>query len=145
MGYRPPLQELLSTVLHTYTAEFERQLADAGFPDLSLPLGTNVLRFLNDDGMRLTAVAELAGLSKQAISQQVAYLEAHGYVTTAVDATDRRAKILLLTPRGRASQLVARRLFGEIEQRWHSRIGTDAMHQLRDSLEWAVRALSTQK
>jgi len=138
MVYRLPLQELLTNLLRVYTAEFEAELAEAGFPDLSLALGTNVLRFLGTDGMRLGTVAELAGVSKQAISQQVSYLEAHGYLTVHADPSDRRAKVLRLTDRGLESQRVARALFGAIEQRWRNRLGAGQMHQLRQSLEAAV-------
>jgi DNA-binding MarR family transcriptional regulator len=143
MAYRLPLQELLTTVLRAYTAEFESELADAGFPDLSLALGTNVLRFLGTKGIRLTTVADLAGVSKQAVSQHVAYLEARGYLTVEADPTDRRAKTLRLTARGLESQRVARTLFSAIEQRWRRRLGTDEMRQLRVSLETAVTRLTT--
>lgn len=128
-------------VYRAYTIEFEVALAEAGHPDLSLALGTNVVRFLNGDGLRVGAIAELAGVSKQAISQQVAYLEAKGYVVLRPDPDDSRAKLVHLTERGRESQAVARPLFRSIERRWAQRLGRHEVQQMRAALETVVGRL----
>lgn len=138
MAFALPLQELLTRVYRAYTLEFEEALALAGHPDLSLALGTNVVRFLNGNGMRLGAIAELAGVSKQAISQQVAYLEAKGYVVLGPDPDDSRAKLVHLTELGRQSQAVTRPLFRSIERRWAQRLGRDEVQQMRSALEIVV-------
>lgn len=68
---RLPLAALLGRVQGRYVAEFEQRLADAGYPDLSLAHGANVLRHLGtDDAVRLSALVARAGVSKQAVSQQ---------------------------------------------------------------------------
>src|SRR5260370_16777862 len=81
-------------VYRAYTVEFEHALAEAGHPDLSLALGTNIVRFLDGEGRRLGSIAELAGVSKQAISQQVAYLKAKGYVVLSPDPHATPAKLV---------------------------------------------------
>jgi DNA-binding MarR family transcriptional regulator len=58
-------------------------------------LGTN-------DGMAATAIGAYSTLDKMQVSRAVAGLEAAGLVTRTPDAGDRRAKILTLTPAGRA-------------------------------------------
>lgn len=135
MAHRLPLSALLSQLLTAFTSEFEEDVAGAGFSEMSLALGSNVMRFLGEDGLRVGALARLAGVSKQAVSQQVAYLEKHGYVTIEPDAADQRAKVVRLTPRGQATQDVCRPLFGELERRWQRRYGRDEVRRLRESLE----------
>lgn len=136
MSFRLPLSALLSQLLVAFTAEFEHELAVAGHQELSLALGSNVLRFLDgDEGLRVIQIAELAGVTRQAISQQVTHLEAIGQVETVVDPEDRRAKLVRLTPTGAATRDLCRPLFGEIERRWEQRHGDDVVKALRASLE----------
>ena len=141
MAFRMPLSALLSQALVAFTLEFERAVADSGHRELSLALGSNVMRFLGEDGLRIGTIAELAGVSKQAISQQVAYLEKHGYVAVEPDPTDDRAKVVRLTERGFESRDVCRPLFGTIERRWERRYGRDVVRCLRESLEAVVGQL----
>jgi DNA-binding MarR family transcriptional regulator len=135
MAFRLPLSALLSQVLTAFTAEFEEQVSASGYPELSLALGSNVLRFLDEKGLRIGALAQLAGVTKQALSQQVAYLEKHGYVTVEPDPDDQRAKVVRLTARGRETRDVCRPLFADIERRWQRRYGRDEVRRLREALE----------
>lgn len=109
-------------------------MAHAGYPELTLALGSNVMRFLGQDGLRIGTIAQLAGVSKQAVSQQVGYLERHGYVTVEPDPADQRAKVVHLTQRGWKTRDVCRPLFGDIEERWDRHYGGD-VRRLRASLE----------
>ncbi len=54
------------------------QAAELDVVDLSLALGSNVLRFLSFETRPLSELAELARVSKQAISRQVRYLVERG-------------------------------------------------------------------
>lgn len=143
MTFRLPLSALLSQVLTAFTAEFEQEVAAAGYPELSLSLGSNVMRFLSEEGLRIGIIAELAGVSKQAISQQVTYLERHGYVAVEPDPDDNRAKVVRLTPLGAETRDVCRPLFGTIEQRWQRRYGVDHVRGLRAGLEALSRQLDS--
>jgi DNA-binding MarR family transcriptional regulator len=143
--YKAPLSTLLSRVSAAFTADFERRLADAGFPDLTFSLGTNVLRFLGPDGVRLGSLVEMSGVTKQAISQQVAYLEPRGYLTLEPDPADSRAKLVRLTDKGRRSQQVARALFRDVERDWQQRFGRDEMRQLRGTLEGILDRLAASR
>lgn len=138
---RSPLQELLARLYLQFATEFEERMARAGFEDITLAHGANVLRYVDEDGVRIGTIAHRAGLSKQAISQQVKYLETHGYVSVHPDPSDQRSKLVRNTRRGRHCRAVARPLFTEIERAWARRAGWDLMSDLRASLELAVDAL----
>lgn len=136
MTYRLPLSALLSRLLVAFTEEFDQELATAGHDELSLALGSNVLRFLDTEkGLRVGDIAALAGVTKQAISQQLAYLERHGQVTVTPDPSDGRAKVVHLTDHGARTRDVCRPLFATIEQRWATRHGADTVADLRSVLE----------
>lgn len=133
---RLPLAALLGRVQGRYVAEFERRLADAGYPDLSLAHGANVLRHLGtDEGVRVSALVARAGVSKQAVSQQVTHLVCRGYVVSEPDPDDQRAKTLRLTPRGAACQQAAKDAFGALERSWRVRYGDEQVAQLREVLQ----------
>lgn len=141
MSFRLPLTALVSQALVAFTLEFEDEVAAAGYPEVSLALGSNLLRFLDQDGRRVGELADLAGVTKQAISQQVAYLQRHGHVAVDVDPDDRRAKSVRLTPLGAEARDVCRPLFATIEQRWRERHGDETVSRLRDALELITAGL----
>ena len=136
MPHPAPLSALLSRVSAAFNADFERRLSDAGFPDMTFSLGSNVLRFLTPGGaVRMGSLTEMSGVTKQAISQQVAYLEARGYVAVEADAADSRAKLVRLTEKGQRSMEVAMSLFAALERDWQERFGCDQMRHLRALLK----------
>ena len=73
-------------------------------------------------------------MSKQAVSQQIAQLEAAGYVAVTADPSDARARVVTLTERGAAAQQTVHDLFAEIEADWAQRIGDDELERLRRAL-----------
>jgi DNA-binding MarR family transcriptional regulator len=62
----------------------------------------HITRHLALQGSRLTELAELAGMSKQAMGKLVDQCEAWGLVTREADARDARAKLVHFTPDGLA-------------------------------------------
>src|SRR4051812_13249112 len=77
----------------------EPALAAAGFGDLRtahLP----VIQALatHPAGLRATALAAYAGITKQSMGYLVDHLGAGGYAERAPDPTDQRAKVVCLTP-----------------------------------------------
>jgi DNA-binding MarR family transcriptional regulator len=137
-----PTHDLLACAQRALTAEFDRRLAKAGFGELSLPLGGNVLRWLGDPGQRVSELSRLSGVSKQAISQQVRYLAGHGYVRLDPDPGDARAKVVRLTGRGHASHRAALAAFAAIERDLAQRLGEARFDDLRAALA-AVGATSS--
>jgi DNA-binding MarR family transcriptional regulator len=138
-GDERPLPPLLGEVKELAIAELHRRLAGEGYPDIRPGHGC-VFRFIKVEGARLTDLAELAGMTKQAVGEVVADLERLGYVERVPDPEDRRAKIIRLTGRGWEAERTARRIFGEIEQRWTEEIGQERMAQLRETLELVIES-----
>ena len=100
----------------------ERHLADAlqahlvaaGFDDHRV-VHHNVMAHVTFEGVRLTELAEKAGITKQAMSELVIDLEQLGYLVRTADPSDRRAKLIGFTDKGRAAVREAMRAFAEME------------------------------
>jgi DNA-binding MarR family transcriptional regulator len=94
-----------------------------------------VLSMVPDEGgRRLTDLAAIADMTKQAMGEFVSDLAEGGYVTIEPDPADRRAKLVRLTGRGREASAVARRQLGNVERLWAERLGADEIVTLRDLL-----------
>jgi DNA-binding MarR family transcriptional regulator len=109
------------------------RLAERGHPDVRPPHG-NVFQYLDDDGTRVSVLAQRAQITKQSMAELVAHLERHGYVERVPDPTDRRAKLVRATARGREVYGVAREFVRDMEAEWTERLGTEKMRQLRELL-----------
>jgi DNA-binding MarR family transcriptional regulator len=129
-----PLSGLLDLVLEALLAEFRGELESAGYADLR-PTHGCVFRFVREDGMRLTELATLAGITKQSAGEIVDELARLGYVERIPDPEDRRAKLISLTAKGEEAQRVGYGLFGEIEARWAERYGPERVAAMRELLQ----------
>jgi DNA-binding MarR family transcriptional regulator len=129
-----PLPGLLDVVKEAMLTEFRGELVETGYADIR-PTHGCVFRFVRGEGMRLTDLARLAGMTKQSVGELVDDLVALGYVERLPDPADRRAKLIRLTERGSAAQSVGFGLFAKVEQRWAERYGPEAFAQLRELLE----------
>ncbi|TMR91117.1 winged helix-turn-helix transcriptional regulator [Nonomuraea basaltis] len=132
-----PLPTLLTQAKDIAIARLHQRLADEGFEGIRYVHGS-VFRFIDAEGSRLTTLAELSGLTKQAIGELVGELEDHGYVERVADASDRRAKIIRLTDQGKMAQVTAARILRDIEQRWSRHLGGDQVTLLRRALEEVI-------
>ncbi len=131
-AFRLDLSALLSQVLFAFTIEFERAST------VSLAISANTLRVLSEEGVRVRDLPHLTGVSKEAISMSVGFLERRGHVVIEPDRTAARTRVVRLTPQGRKAQEAHRRLLGVIEERWQARFGPDNIRALRDALERLV-------
>ena len=100
-----------------------------------------MFQFLDGTGTRVSVLAERAQITKQSMAELVAHLERHGYVERVPDPSDRRAKLVRATPRGRQVYAIAREFVAELEAEWTRRIGTRKMRALRELLEELNAAL----
>ena len=131
---------LLREPFRTMSDELMRRLEERGHPEVRLAHG-NVFQFLDDDGTRVSVLAERAQVSKQAMAQLVAHLEEHGYVERVPDPRDRRAKLVHATERGREVFAVAREVTAEVEARVTEALGEAKVRRLRALLEELGAAL----
>jgi len=129
-----PLAGLLDAAKQALLNEFEQELAKSGYGDIR-PTHGCVFRFVRDDGMRLTELASLAGMTKQSVGEMVDGLVERGYVERVPDPEDKRAKLICLTERGKDAQRFGFSLFSELEARWAERFGSERLAGLREVLE----------
>jgi DNA-binding MarR family transcriptional regulator len=76
-------------------------------------------------GRRLTELATVADMTKQAMGEFVADLAALDLVTIETDPADRRAKLVSLTPDGRRAADAARDVLDRVDAWWAARLGAD--------------------
>jgi DNA-binding MarR family transcriptional regulator len=110
-----------------------RELNAAGFPELRLP-HMALLRFPGPDGVRPGALAERAGISKQAMNQLLRSLEAYGYVERSDAPDEGRARAVHLTERGRAAYQKGIDVLLDIEREWRAELGPTDFKQLKELL-----------
>jgi DNA-binding MarR family transcriptional regulator len=115
-------------------------LAAAGFEDVR-PAHFTVFQHMPPEGIRLTALAEAALLTKQSMGYLVDELEARGYVERAPDPADRRAKVVRLTARGRQVEDTVRAVIRQMEDEWAARIGEEEYQQLTRLLRKLIALL----
>ena len=94
-----PLGSLLNAAGQRLSAELDAALQEAGFLDLRASHAP-VFMAIDPGGSRVTALAERAAMSKQAVGELIRYLVEHGYLAVDTDADDRRAKRVTLTESG---------------------------------------------
>lgn len=117
--------------------DFERRLraklAARGFPGIKRSY-LSLLFHLDADGSRLAALAQRIAVTPQAASLTIAELVRKGFIEQTLDPADQRARLILLTPKGRklmeATALAAEEINGE----YAGLVGPDAVVQLRECL-----------
>lgn len=128
-GTSLPLPALLARVLLAFVMEFEHKA------NLSLAISANVIRCLAAGSVKVRDLPVLSGVSKEAINMALGILEKGGLATVEVDLSGGRSKVIQLTPKGQEAWEQDHRLLATIEERWQSRFGADAIHNLRGALE----------
>jgi len=129
-----PLPRLLAEAEALFALEFDRLVRGSEFPNLSLAHARNVLRHLGEEPRRASAIVADCGVSKQALSQQIALLAHDGLLTVHADPCDARARLLTLTPKGVDAQHLVHRLFRQIEDDWAADLGVDGLAAFRRAL-----------
>ena len=130
---RSNLAVLLREPFRVGSERLHERFAERGHPDVRPPHG-NVFQFLDDEGTRVSDLAERAQMTKQSMAELVAHLEEHGHVERVPDPSDGRAKLVRATAKGRRLIPVAREVIAETEKRWTERLGEAKMHRLRELL-----------
>ncbi|MHB8508209.1 MAG: MarR family winged helix-turn-helix transcriptional regulator [Candidatus Dormibacteria bacterium] len=94
---------LLNLVLNRLGREIFDHLAASGFPDARRGDGVVMHHLRQGQGVRLSQLAALAGVTPQSMGEVVDDLERRGHVERRSDPSDRRAKLIYMAPRGRAA------------------------------------------
>jgi len=101
----------------------------AGFPPK--PAHSSVFAQIVPEGSRLTDLARGANMSPQAMGELVDELEQLEYVVRQPDPTDRRAKLIVLTPKGRDCIAAGMATIDGIEQQLTELLGERGHRELR--------------
>lgn len=87
-----------------------------------------------EDGLRLSELSARAGMTPQSMGQLVDELEDLGYVERRPDPSDRRAKRIHLTPKGKGSNQTEWKVVQEVEDALVQLLGEKRLNDLRASL-----------
>jgi DNA-binding MarR family transcriptional regulator len=130
----PPPPSLIGALLrapaHAIHRRLIKELNDAGFDDLRQP-HIAVFLYPGPDGVRPTTLAERAGMSKQAMNQLLASLEASGYVARSAAKDDGRSRVVRFTKRGRAAYARIADILSDIEREWIAELGAQPFADLK--------------
>jgi DNA-binding MarR family transcriptional regulator len=137
MSDSPPhlnLGRLFLNAFRWLEAGFDARMERLGHADVKRSTSL-VFPYILEGGARAADIARQAGVSRQAIHEVVADLRAQGLVDLEPDPTDRRARLIVLTDRGRAFDADIGRVIAEIEEELAGRIGARRLAALRRALE----------
>ena len=124
-----PLPWLLARVLLVFAIAYERESR------ISLAIAANVLRVLDERGVRVRDLPELTGVSREAISMASNFTASRDITVIGADPNGGRWKVARLTPKGMAVRDAYGDRTGSLEERWRQHYGADAVTSLRSGLE----------
>jgi len=93
-----------------------------------------LLPHIDLEGVRLTELARRVGATKQAVGELVDSLEAQGLLERVPDPSDRRAKLVRFTERGKKEILVGLDVLRAMEAEFAEELGRVRMERLGDTL-----------
>lgn len=124
----PSLAALLAKALLAFALEFEHG------SQISLAISTNLLRLVAEKGLPVRDLPRLAGVSKEAITMAISFLEKRSYAIVQPASPGSRVKTLVLTVSGWRAQNEYRQRVRAIEEQWSVRFGQPTIARLRESL-----------
>jgi DNA-binding MarR family transcriptional regulator len=125
---------LLRLLYQHWSLDVGAALDVAGFGDIRPP-HANVFTFVPPEGIQVSKLTQLAHVRKQTMAQAVEELEQLGYVERRPDPSDRRARLVFLTPRGESVRPVAIAAGRQVETRWAELVGPPEIASFRRSLQ----------
>jgi DNA-binding MarR family transcriptional regulator len=128
------LGQLLLRAFRWFDESLIAALHAAGWPELTRAHSL-VFAQLDPGGTRTAEIARRAGISRQAVHQTVQELQRLGLVRLVPDPTNRSAKLVVATDRGRDSIGVAKTTLAKLEGELAQRLGRDQVQALRQALE----------
>ena len=138
-----PLPTLLGRALGAFAHHYDSARGeDRSIPQLGV--WANALRAIDAEGTDQRQLGRRAVISKRVAEVVVSRLEKRGRVSVearAIPGRRGKARIVHLTPVGRAARDAAARLVDTVQEDWRQRFGNDGIIQLRDALSYVVDRL----
>ncbi len=142
---RANMSRLLFSAAWLFNSRILDYVQRHGFPLLRMA-HLHVPRNLDLEGTRLTELARRAEMSKQAIGEIVDQCVAMGLVARVPDESDRRAKILVFTPRGLRLIAIVQAALLLAEREMRAEIGARRMREVMAALtQYSENILRQQK
>lgn len=132
---------MLIALIQGYEASLRRAYREAGFGDMRRSHGY-VLRYLEQQGSRITDIAQRAGITKQTTGKIVQELQRLGYVEVGGVAGDNRVRLVRFSRRGRQLVAVSQTLVAEIHDSYAERVGRQTFERFEETLQTFVRKLA---
>lgn len=138
------LTSLLSIALNTMLTELHQKLSERGFDDLK-PTHGFLFKCILPNGATGNELADKLGITKQAVSKMVDYLEERGYVKRHSHPTDKRGKTIVISERGQLAIKEKEEIVAELEKSFIQKIGSKRMDNLKEDLRKVVEIADEQK
>jgi DNA-binding MarR family transcriptional regulator len=120
---------LFARVLLALAIHYERQSR------ISIAIAANLLRLLDNRGVRLRDLPELTGVSKEAIAMATGFTGSADVTTMGADPAGGRWKVVRLTPKGQLARDRYTERLESIEERWCELFGSGVIADVRAPLE----------
>lgn len=116
----------------------------AGYDDVTAA-HVSLFRYPGLDGHRLSDIAHRMQITKQSVHELIAQLERLGYLVRETDPTNRRARLVRLTPKGQGLQEVIRLQAQDAERRVAEIVGPQRFKQLKEALAILVARIEASR
>jgi DNA-binding MarR family transcriptional regulator len=134
-GTREDIGFLLAKASQRWNELLAERFGERGYPEVRPAYGSLLVPLFEEDGLRMGELARRARLSKQTMTTMVRLLERDGLATREPDPYDGRAFRVLLSPRAREFEPVARQVLRELHEELEQRLGRRNQTALRRALK----------
>ncbi len=93
-----------------------------------------ILQMIPPQGIRITGLALIADMTKQAIGEFVDLLEQSGFVRSGRDPADGRVRLVTRTDRGDAAAEAASMAIAAVEREWRNELGAEVFETMKQAL-----------
>jgi DNA-binding MarR family transcriptional regulator len=140
--YRHNFSRYLLGVAHYLQTSMMQTLQEqCGHQNLRLGFAPYIT-LIGEGDKRLTDLAEILGISRQACNQAANQVEAAGYIARTADPLDGRAKQLTLSPRGKKLRKDGLRIVAQLDKQFAHIVGEAAIADASNSLTIIYNQLS---
>lgn len=129
----PEFGLLLGLAFDQFTSELHSYLEERGFGDVK-PTFAYPIKVLAGASLTTSELAAKLGITPQGAAKTVEEMVVAGYVMRESDASDKRAKPLVLTARSRSLLAAGQAFNREFERQLRRRVGAEQLAATRDAL-----------
>ena len=134
-------RHLLGVARYLQTCVMKTLQEECGHSDLRLGFAPYIT-LLGESDKRLTELADILGISRQACNQAIKQIEAAGYISRKADPTDGRARQLTLSARGVKLSNDGQRITAQLDRQFAELAGAQQFADTSKSLNTIYKHLS---